>query len=235
MLRTDWLPAARELQLAMAKKWCAVLAEWWQAWDVLRAEADELQRLANEAAACLARAEAPDRNAVDTARCRTAFAALVRCMRGIKNRRFHGPPLSAADFAALGLHTHARAGTHVGAPVGQATADISYPGVSRLRLHLYGVDGGPHDTRADYGYRIYYGVLPAGGASVEEATGHGRYLLRAAILGEDLPHSIFTRRRRIIMDFPQEDSGKRVYFCIRYENAKGEHGPWGPMVSAVVP
>ncbi|MDR3352901.1 MAG: hypothetical protein LBO00_07885 [Zoogloeaceae bacterium] len=32
-----------------------------------------------------------------------------------------------------------------------------------------------------------------------------------------------------------EESGKTIYFCVRYENAKGEPGPWGPIFSAVIP
>ena len=34
---------------------------------------------------------------------------------------------------------------------------------------------------------------------------------------------------------PPQTSGKTVYFCVRYENAKGEPGPWGPIFSAVIP
>jgi len=26
-----------------------------------------------------------------------------------------------------------------------------------------------------------------------------------------------------------------AFFCARYENQKGERGPWGPVASAVVP
>jgi hypothetical protein len=43
--------------------------------------------------------------------------------------------------------------------------------------------------------------------------------------GDGLPHSKFTRRKRELFDFAQEDSGTRAYFCIRYENAKGDPGP----------
>jgi hypothetical protein len=31
------------------------------------------------------------------------------------------------------------------------------------------------------------------------------------------------------------ESGMTVYYCIRYENNKGDKGPWGPMVQAVIP
>jgi hypothetical protein len=59
--------------------------------------------------------------------------------------------------------------------------------------------------------------------------------MKPPVTGDELPHSHFTRRKRERMDFSQEESGKTIYFCVRYENAKGEPGPWGPIFSAVVP
>jgi hypothetical protein len=92
--------------------------------------------------------------------------------------------------------------------------------------YLRPVSGSPPDPhRADYGYRVYYGILPPGGASVERATGPQRELVKAPASGDDLPHSKFTRRKKELFDFPAEDSGKTVYFYVRYENAKGEPGP----------
>jgi hypothetical protein len=54
------------------------------------------------------------------------------------------------------------------------------------------------------------------------------------LTGDDLPHSAWTHKKKVTLDF-HGDSGKIVYFCVRYENAKGEHGPWGPIFQAVVP
>ncbi|MDR2093266.1 MAG: hypothetical protein LBP58_08140 [Azoarcus sp.] len=93
----------------------------------------------------------------------------------------------------------------------------------------------PDPHHSDYGYRIYHGILPPGGASVEAATGPKRELLKAAVTGDELPHSRFTRRPIELFDFEQTDSGKTVYFSVRFENAKGEPGPWGPVFHAVIP
>ncbi|MCL1911731.1 MAG: hypothetical protein FWG13_05960 [Leptospirales bacterium] len=91
------------------------------------------------------------------------------------------------------------------------------------------------DARADHGYRIYFGVMPQGGASVEEAAGTMRYLMKVTVSGEELPHSKFSRRRKVLMELPPEDSGKAAYFAIRFENAKGGKGPWGPVFHAIIP
>jgi hypothetical protein len=46
---------------------------------------------------------------------------------------------------------------------------------------------------------------------------------------------VFTRKPKHEFDFPEEDRGKSVYFCLRYENSKGDPGPWGPLLHAVIP
>jgi hypothetical protein len=65
---------------------------------------------------------------------------------------------------------------------------------------------------------------------VEAATGVKHELIQTLTSGEQLPFSKFTRRKKELFDFTQKDSGKTVYFCVRYENAKGEPEPWGPYV-----
>jgi hypothetical protein len=75
--------------------------------------------------------------------------------------------------------------------------------------------------------------MPPGGATVEAATGEKRELMRPPVSGKELPHSRWTRRRKERFSF-DGDSGKTVYFCIRYENSKGEAGEFGPIFSAVI-
>ena len=53
-------------------------------------------------------------------------------------------------------------------------------------------------------------------------------------MGNNLPHSVFTRQKRYRFAF-SEQGGKEVFFCMRYENSKGEAWPWGKIISAHVP
>jgi hypothetical protein len=156
-------------------------------------------------------------------------------MRLIKDRCLKQPPLTDANMVAFGLKPKDTVRTRVAVPAGQAEADVTYPGPHLLMLHIKPLSGTAIDPRADHGYRIYYGIMPPGGATVEQATGHSRYLMKAPVSGEDLPHSQFTRRRRETMVLSPADSGKTAHFCIRFENSKGEAGPWGPLFSAVIP
>jgi hypothetical protein len=82
---------------------------------------------------------------------------------------------------------------------------------------------------SNHGVRIYWGVM-----GTAAATDKFR-LTEVPLNGEDLPHSVFTRRKKYRFDFLEEDRGKTVYFCLRYENSKGEAGPWGSVISAIIP
>jgi hypothetical protein len=232
---SDWLPGKRAEQLAMAKNWVTVAGVNKTAWNIPPAEISELGDLEADAADALAQAMSTNRTQIITARCKMAFEALTAKMRFFKSHYFLIPPLTDMDLVSLGLKPKDPA-TPVPPPTTQAEADISRPGIHLLELHLRPVTGSPPDPhRADYGFRVYWGVMPAGGATVEAATGSKRELIKAPVSGGDLPHSKFTRRKKELLDFAGDDSGKTAYFCVCYENAKGEPGPWGPLFSAVIP
>jgi hypothetical protein len=51
---------------------------------------------------------------------------------------------------------------------------------------------------------------------------------------KQLDESFFTKRKKDVVVFDYEDSGKTAYFAVQVEN-DGKKGPWGPLVSAVIP
>ncbi|MDR0700928.1 MAG: hypothetical protein LBF61_00730 [Azoarcus sp.] len=233
----DWLPHKREEILNVSQLWQAVITTAKAtAWSIPTAEMTALKTLATAAETALAANQPPVRNSVTAAQCDAAFKALTDKLRFLKNRYFLVPPLMDSDIVSLGLKPRDAKPTPIPPPVAQAGADISYPGTHQLKLHFrLEPDTPPDPHHSDYGYRTYYGILPHGGADVAAATSVKRELMKAPTSGEELPHSRFTRRQSELFDFDQNDSGKTAYFCIRFENAKGEPGPWGPIFSSVIP
>jgi hypothetical protein len=220
----------------MATDWLAVLATKGAAWGITPAETAELADLVQDARNALTQARnETTRTPVATAVCRECFKVMEEKMRFLKSHFFLMPLLTAADFVSLGLKPHDNNPSPIPPPKGFAEADISYPGVGTLEVHCRLVAGQPPlDERSDYGYRVYYGVMPVGGASAEDATGTKRELVKAPQTGADLPHSKWVRRKKEQFHFPG-DSGKTVWICIRFENSKGQSGPWGPLTSAIIP
>ena len=231
----EWLPGKRVEQLAMAKIWSHALIESGEEWKIPSADIGAMEELTQDAEIIFNRIMAAERNTITTARCNETFGKLITHMRYVKNRYFFVPPLAGHDLVSLGLRPHDTARSPVSEPEGQASAEITFPGPHLHMLHMKHIEGTRADPRADHGFRIYFGIMPHGGAAVEEATGSMRYLMKAPASGEELPHSKFTRRRKMTMEFPAQDSGKAAYYSIRLENAKGGKGPWGPLFSAVIP
>jgi hypothetical protein len=134
----------------------------------------------------------------------------------------------------IGCHVHSRHRTPVPAPEALPEADIVYPGKHLLQLvNIRAVPGTMSDgeAEAEFGVRIFWGVMGP-------PTEGDRFRLSAPpASGNDLPHSTFTHRKKYRFDF-DGDSGKTVYFCLRYENEKGGkkgEGSFGPVLMAVIP
>jgi hypothetical protein len=234
--RSDWVPGRREEQIALSENWQSILASKATAWSIPTAEVTALKTLSTAAEAALALSQSSARTVVITAQAKAAFVALIDKMRFLKNRYFVSPPLLEADFISLGLKPHDSKPTPVPPPIAQAEADVTYPGAHMLELRLRPVaDTAPDPHHSAYGFRVYFGILPPGGATLEAAASSKHELMKPPVTGDELPHSHFTRRKRERLDFSQEERGKIIYFCVRYENAKGESGPWGPIFSAVIP
>jgi hypothetical protein len=172
-----------------------------------------------------------------TSRKRTLVKAHRTYLRNWTNQYVRGNPALTDDIRnRLGMPKRDAIRTPVPPPTNQATAKYLPQGDHLLELVLEIVGDLLKDTKvADYGFRIYWGIMPPGGAAGEAATGPKRELVRVPVGGVDLPFSRFTRRHRELFDFDEADRGKIVYFCIRLENAKGAAGPWGPLLSTIIP
>jgi hypothetical protein len=42
-------------------------------------------------------------------------------------------------------------------------------------------------------------------------------------------------RTSLTLEFDEPDRGKTVYFCLRWENTRGQKGPWSPIQKAIIP
>jgi hypothetical protein len=208
------------------------------AWSVPAEQFAELKALFEKAELLLQKAmDIAERNHVTTVECQAAFAALKEKMRFFRDRYFKLPPLTEGDWAALGFRPKDTHPTPVPAPDGVPAVSLSYPGGPHaLTAHLGSMAGTQElDPTSDYGYTLYMGVMPPGGATLEQAASEKHYLMKAPADGKGLRHLRFTRRRKEKLLFDTEDAGMTVYVCCRYENQKGEVGQWGPMASAVIP
>ena len=218
--KTDWLPSDRTGQLTMAKDWHTVAGANTDAWGIPAAALQELNLLAQAADTALTAAKTETtRTPVATAQCKAAFEALTGKMRDFKRRYFLTPPLTDVDYIALGLKPHDGASTPSGPPTAQVTVETYLVGRHELGVKLLYVTGSGSDP-ANKGFRIWYRVTAQGETPPANP--------------KDLHESFFTKRKKDVIEFDFGDSGKTAYFAVQIEN-NGKKGPWGPVVSAIIP
>jgi hypothetical protein len=177
--------------------------------------------------ACLA-AQMPH-TPVDTEAKNNAKKAAVKAVRLFVNRYLRYPPVTDEDRTAMGIPNCDTKKPPVPAPAAQAEADIVFPGIHFLELvnicKAVGVIS--DDPRSYHGVSVHFGILDAGNSEWR--------ITAPPSGGKDLPHSVFTRKKKVRFDFDGE-SGKAV--CLRYENQKGGKdgaGPFGPILKAIIP
>jgi hypothetical protein len=204
----------------MAKKWYGILTSRGTVWGIPEEVATGLGTAAAEADGVLAAVmNETTRTPVVTAHCRDVFGRLEKRMRDIKKRYFLSPPLEDADFIALGLRPADTHPTPAGKPEAQIRVETFLVARHELGFRLVYESGNPDDP-ANKAYRIWYQVVEAGEAAPQSQ--------------EDLRNSFSTKRKKEVMDFGPESSGKTVYFAVQIENGKLK-GPWGPMGEALIP
>jgi hypothetical protein len=204
----------------MAKDWLVVVAPNLGIWNIPTTALQELERLITIAETALSVAKTEiSRTPVATAQCREAFDALTAEMRDFKRRYFLTPPLSNPDYVSLGLRPPSGSHTPTNPPTAQVVLESYLVGRHELGVKVIYVTGNPNDP-ANKGYRIWYSVVGAGETQPANP--------------DDLRKSFYTKRKKDIIEFDFDDSGKTVYFAVQIEN-DGKKGPWGPLVNALIP
>jgi hypothetical protein len=204
----------------MAKDWQSVATTNAQIWGIPAAVLTEFGGLIQAADAALTTARnETTRTPVATAQCKEAFDALAAFMRDFKRRYFLSPPLTEADYVSLGLKPHDTTSTPSGHPSAQVTVETYLVGRHELGVKMIYVTGSPADP-ANKGFRIWYSVIGQGETSPADP--------------DELRKSFYTMRKKDLIEFEFGDSGKTAYFAVQIENS-GKKGPWGPMVSALIP
>jgi hypothetical protein len=149
---------------------------------------------------------------------RTAYEAGLRAL--IRSYLTYNPLLSDKDREDMGLPVHKT--THTHAPIAADPPDIeldtSVPG--RVSFHYYGK--GSASRRAK----------PEGQHGMELIWSLGD---PAPARWEDLAHSSFDTHTPLTLSFENDQRGQTLYFALRWENTRGEKGPWSNIQSTKVP
>jgi hypothetical protein len=138
-------------------------------------------------------------------------------MRDIKKRYFYVPHLTDADLVSLGLKIPDHTPPPSGDPTAQVTVETYLVGRRELGVKIIYVTG---TDPANKGCRIWYTVVAPGETPPANP--------------DDLRKSFYIKRKKDVIEFDFGGSGKTAFFAVQIEN-DGRKGPWGPLVSALIP
>jgi hypothetical protein len=217
----NWLPGTREGQVNMAKVWATAIQNKGAAWGIPANILPELQTAITDADTILQTALSADRTPAITTECQRLFGVLVEKLRFIKDRHFKTPPLVGEDYTALLLKAPDTTRSPRGTPKAQMTAEIGRSGTAMLILHYKYAEGTESlaDPHTDVRYQVRYGVLPPPG--IEPV---GTDLTKIPASPEELPVVFATKRKKDIINFHPNDSGKTACFDIRTHRKRRGRG-----------
>jgi len=173
--------------------------------------------------------KSPNRTPVEVTAKNVAKEKLVKDLRNyVQGFLIRNVNVTAEDRVLMSLPLRDVIPTNVPPPVTQAEGTLAFRGVGLVEMRNIRPSTEKPDARAGYGVRIYYGIM-----GTPSETNRFRIAERPKT-GDDLPHSVFTRKKQHLFDFAGEN-GQEVFFCMRYENSKGQPGPWGKIISAFIP
>jgi hypothetical protein len=148
---------------------------------------------------------------------RKAYEAPLRIL--IKAYVTYNPLVGDEDRVNMGLPIHSEARTPAPVPTTYPEMEVDSSVIRRLSIHFRDSGGDKKAKPAGvHGAEIRWAILPAPPAKVSEVT-----------------NSAFDTRTPFTLAFEEDQRGKTVYFCLCWENTRGEKGPWSEIVSAIVP
>jgi hypothetical protein len=165
-------------------------------------------------------AEDPNRGKVDVLAKNETRDALKSAIRTfVKAYLTYNPAVSDTDKESMGLPLHDTTRTPVPPPSTIPEIELDSSTIRQIKVSFHdegsGKRGKPHGV---HGVELRWSLLETAPASVE-----------------DLKNSAFDTASPYTFTFDETDRGKALYICPRWENNKGEKGPWGEIVKAIVP
>jgi hypothetical protein len=186
---------------------------------------DEYQKLAalrNDFAEKLAIAEDPATSTKVTVAAKNHTREVLKSTLrlNVKGYIMYNPLVTDEDRIAMGLPVHKT--THTPSKVADKAPDVdidsSVPG--RITIHFFDAEGGHRRGKLA-----------------------GQHCVEITWLVSDVPptrwdeliHSVVDTRSPYTFIFENDMRGRHFYFAIRWENTRGEKGPWSEIMSAIIP
>jgi hypothetical protein len=165
-------------------------------------------------------AQNPNRGKVDVLTKNEAKETLITTFRTfIKGYLTYNPAVTDADKENMGLPLHDTTRTPVPPPSTFPEIELDSSIIRQVTVRFKDNGSDKHGKpQGVHGIELRWSFLETVPASVE-----------------DLKNSAFDTATPYTFSFDEPKRGKALYICPRWENNKGDKGPWGEIVKAIIP
>jgi hypothetical protein len=216
----DFIPHSDGAFLEWSKTLVAYVNPRLTAFNIPAGATTEIQALLTAYETAFEAAQNPNRGKVDVLNKNEAKESLTAALRVfIKAYLTFNPAVTDADKESMGLplHDNTRTPSPVPSTIPETELDSSI--IRQITVHFKDAGSDKRGKPAYvHGIELRWSLLETAPASVE-----------------DLKNSAFDTASPYTFTFDEADRGKALYICPRWENNKGEKGPWGEIVKAIIP
>jgi hypothetical protein len=218
-LSTSYFPSQGEQFL----RWTQNITAYVQA-EAKRMKADTsalrpIQSLCKKYQAAIAKASAPNHGSIDIQERNTIRKALETAIRDfLKANLLHNPEVSDEDRLTMGIPIYSKKPAPAPVPASFPVVEIDTSHTRQLTLRLRNAETGKRaKPKGALGAELRWHVGDAPPESVE-----------------NFSRSMMVTHGSHTFSFDHEQRGKPLYFCLRWQNTRGQNGPWTEIISAVV-
>jgi hypothetical protein len=220
-MNTDFMPAADSKLLAWLKALIAYLLLKCAEWNVPQEEVNALNLLITEFENALAVVENPATRTKVTVQEKNSIRKAVKGKTRFILKAFvtYNPAVTDVDRDAMGLPIHKTGRTPVPVILTVPFAEVELPSQAVVEIHFRDSES-PRRAK------------PAGAHGVEIAWA---VLETPPEDWKELIHSSFDTKTPYRLTFDGAERGKFLYFALRWENTRGEKGPWSGIYNTIIP
>jgi hypothetical protein len=219
-MNTDWIPSSILKLIALCRIWLEALvsseARTEYHWDAgLCTEAEKkIRPFIDASKAC----ESDDSSQNLTRRKETRATAVIGMREFAASSIRNNPYMTDADREKMGLRKSDAAPTPHKRPESQPITSVERT-LNYFEHRIKALNTAGRNAKPDDAYGVRF-VWQLGGERPES--------------GDEILKGKFSRRPVMIINYNERDQGKMAYYASCYENAKGEAGPWSPVVAAKI-
>jgi len=213
------MPNTHQGRIDMGRNWVNILKVKGTAWGLTPALVTELEDFVMSAEEMQAQAVGPNATTAIRHRRDRFVAEMTAFMRDLRRRRFFVPPLNEENLIELGVPVPDTIRTdHV-----NVTEEVDFvleiAGIRQVHVRFWQSGHAGMAKPAGYdGAVLDWGIFDAPPPDPDALTSH--------TMASRTPHTL---------QFTEEERGRTVYIALRWQNERGNTGPWSDIKSTVIP